>query len=97
MDDAEDVVRAGLIGGLGIEVVSRNLALISGEMTEDDYEEAIKNASAQVRDDPGSLIAYLGLFGAIFLRILANEREDDPGRLLHEIAPLLQTDQDALD
>jgi hypothetical protein len=94
MDDVEDAVRTDLVSGLVIEVVRRNLALISGQLAEGDYEEAIENASAQVRDDPGSLIAHLGLFGAIFLDILANEHEDDPWQLLQEIAPLLHTDRD---
>lgn len=94
MSDVEDAVRTNPISGLVIEVVRLNLALIRGQIAEGDYEEAIENAAAQAPDDPGSLIAHLGLFGAIFLDILANEHEDDPWQLLQEIAPALHTDQD---
>lgn len=80
VDEHEDYDSMRLV----LEVLTLNVMHLSSEITDDQYEDAIRAVSAEVRDAPASLIAYLGRAGAALLNILARERGLLPLDLLQD-------------
>ena len=87
----DDVERADRDNARVIEVVTLTMAHIRGSMGDDEYEDAIRVISAEVRGAPGNLIAYLGRFAATMVQHSAELQGLDPEEYLQTIVPFLRS------
>lgn len=85
---------ADRIPGLVMEVVTLNVMHLKRAISDDEFEESIRTVSAEVRESPAMLIAYLGRFSAAVLFGMAKDREQDPMQLLREQGAILMADPD---